>query len=196
MEARVESRGMARRVGPWWLFLVTGIAWLILAKIVLDANWGSVAAIAAMAGILFIAAGVNEFVTAGAVETWRWLHVLLGILFVLAGIFAFVRPATSFLTLAAIIGWYLLFKGFLDIVVALSNRMYELWWLGLVVGIVELLLGFWAAGSPRQSIALLIIWVGAAALARGVMEIFLAFRLRHLQREGGAPGRAVPAGTS
>jgi uncharacterized membrane protein HdeD (DUF308 family) len=173
---------MARMFGPWWLFLVTGIAWLIVAKIVLDADWGTVAAISIMAGFMFIAAGVNEFVIAGAVDSWRWLHIVLGVLFILAGVFAFVRPETTFLTLAAIIGWYLIFKGFLDIVVSLSVRaVSDLWWLGLVVGIAELLIGFWAAGSPRQSLALLIIWVGASALARGIMEIILAFRLRGLQ---------------
>ena len=181
MATRAEERVAARMVGPWWLFLVTGIAWLIVAKIVLDADWGSVAAIATMTGFLFIAAGVNELVTAGVVNTWRWLHVVLGLVFILAGVFAFIRPEVAFLSLAAIIGWYLLFKGFLDIVVALSNRAFDLWWLGLLVGIAELLIGFWAAGSPRQSIELLIIWVGAAALARGIMEIFLAFRLRGLQ---------------
>lgn len=183
MVVRTEGRTAARMAGPWWLFLVTGIAWLILAKIVLDADFGTVAAIATMAGFLFIFAGVNEFVAAGVVESWRWLHALVGVLFILAGVFAFVRPDTTFLTLAAIIGWYLIFKGFLDIVVSLSTRAeQDLWWLGLVVGIAELLIGFWAAGSPRQSIALLIIWVGAAALARGVMEIILAFRLRGLQK--------------
>lgn len=181
MEVRAE-RAVARMAGPWWLFLVTGILWLIVAKIVLDADWGSVAAIAVMAGFMFIAAGVNEFVIAGAVDSWRWLHIVLGVLFILAGVFAFVRPGTTFLTLAAIIGWYLIFKGFLDIVVSLSVRaVSDLWWLGLVVGIAELLIGFWAAGSPRQSLALLIIWVGASALARGIMEIILAFRLRGLQ---------------
>jgi uncharacterized membrane protein HdeD (DUF308 family) len=178
---RVEERVAARMVGPWWLFLVTGIVWLIVAKIVLDADWGSVAAIAAMTGFMFIAAGVNEFVTAGVVDAWRWLHVILGLVFILTGVFAFIRPEVAFLSLAAIIGWYLLFKGFLDIVVALSNRAFDLWWLGLLVGIAELLIGFWAAGSPRESIELLIIWVGAAALARGIMEIVLAFRLRGVQ---------------
>lgn len=182
MEARTE-RAVARMAGPWWLFLVTGIAWLILAKIVLDADLGTVAAISVMAGFLFIAAGVNEFAIAGVVPTWKWLHLVMGILFILAGVFAFIRPGTAFLSLAAIIGWYLIFKGFLDIVVSLSERhLNDLWWLGLVVGITELLIGFWAAGSPRQSVALLIIWVGAAALARGIMEIVLAFRLRGLQK--------------
>jgi uncharacterized membrane protein HdeD (DUF308 family) len=46
----------------------------------------------------------------------------------------------------------------------------------------QLLIGFWAAGSPRQSVALLIIWVGAAALAPGIMEIILAFRVRGMQK--------------
>jgi uncharacterized membrane protein HdeD (DUF308 family) len=182
VEARAEAVE-ARVFGPWWLFLITGIAWLVLAMVVLDADWGSVAAIAAMAGILFSFAGVNEFITAGAVDSWRWLHVLLGVLFIIAGVFAFIRPESAFLTLAAIIGWYLIFKGFLDLVVSLSIRhTSDLWWLGMVVGIAELLIGFWAAGSPRQSLALLIIWVGASALARGIMEIVLAFRLRGFQK--------------
>jgi uncharacterized membrane protein HdeD (DUF308 family) len=179
---RTEERSVAMMMAPWWIFLITGIAWLIVAKIVLDADWGSVAAISIMAGFMFIAAGINEFVIAAVSTSWRWLHIVLGVLFAVVGVFAFVRPETAFLSLAAIIGWYLLFKGFLDIVVSVSNRTYDLWWLGLVVGIVEMLIGFWAAGSPQQSITLLIIWVGAAALARGIMEIYWAFRLRGMQR--------------
>lgn len=180
--ATTEGRSAGLMMVPWWLFLITGIAWLIVSMIVLNADWGSVAAISIMAGFMFIFAGVNEFVIAAASPGWRWLHILLGVLFAVAGVFAFVRPETTFLTLAAIVGWYLLFKGFLDIVISLANRVYDLWWLGLIVGIVEILIGFWAAGSPRQSIALLIIWVGAAALARGIMEIYWAFRVRGLQR--------------
>lgn len=181
MVTRADERVMARMMAPWWLFLVTGILWVIVAKIVLDADWGSVNAIAIMAGFMFIAAGINEFVAAGSVESWRWLHALIGVLFALVGVLSLIRPEASFLTLAALIGWFLLFKGFLDIIVSLSNRAFDLWWLGLVIGIIELLIGFWAAGSPQQSIALLIIWVGASALARGVMEIVIAFRLRGLQ---------------
>jgi uncharacterized membrane protein HdeD (DUF308 family) len=179
---RTEERAAARMVGPWWLFLVTGIAWLIVAMIVLRADIASVATIATLAGFMFIFAGVNEFVTAGVVGGWRWLHVVFGILFILTGVFAFIRPGNTFLALAAIIGWYLIFKGFLDMTIAFSNRGADLWWLGLVVGLAELFIGFWAAGYPGRSIELLIIWVGASALARGIGEIFLAFRLHGLQR--------------
>jgi uncharacterized membrane protein HdeD (DUF308 family) len=180
VEARAET-AMGRMFGPWWLFLITGIAWLIVSVIILRADLGSVAAVAVLTGFVFIFAGVNEFLTAAAVVSWRWLHVLMGIVFIIAGTFAFIRPGSTFLALAAIIGWFLIFKGFLDIVVALSNREFDLWWLGLVVGIAELLIGFWAAGYPGRSVALLIVWVGASALARGIGEVFIAFRLRQFQ---------------
>jgi uncharacterized membrane protein HdeD (DUF308 family) len=180
VEARAE-RAVTRMAGPWWLFLVTGILWLIVSIIILRADVGSVAAVAVLAGFVFIFAGVNEFLTATAVISWRWLHVLMGIVFIIAGTFAFIRPGSTFLALAAIIGWFLIFKGFLDIVVALSNREFDLWWLGLVVGMAELLIGFWAASYPGRSITLLIVWVGASALARGIGEIFIAFRLRQFR---------------
>ena len=81
--------------------------------------------------------------------------------------------------LAAFVGWYLLFKGMLDIVLAFATKdVNDAWWLGLIIGIVEMGLGFWAAGSFGRSAALLIVFVGAIALTRGITDIVLAFRLR------------------
>ena len=58
-----------------------------------------------------------------------------------------------------------------------------MWWLGLVVGILEILLGFWASQQYRAvQGALLLIWVGFFALFRGISEIVIAFELRHVQR--------------
>ena len=41
-----------------------------------------------------------------------------------------------------------------------------------VLGIAELLLGFWAAGYFGRSALLLVVWVGATALTRGISDIF------------------------
>jgi len=91
-------------------------------------------------------------------------------------------PGETFLVLAALIGWYLLFKGIFDFVMALATKdEYDLWWLTLVMGIVEVLVGFWAIGYSGRSIALLVVWVGATALARGITDIFLAFQVKKLQ---------------
>jgi uncharacterized membrane protein HdeD (DUF308 family) len=49
----------------------------------------------------------------------------------------------------------------------------------LVVGILEVLLAFWVSQQfyPARA-SLLILWIGFAALFRGVTEISLAFSLR------------------
>ena len=167
----------------WWLYLITGIAWLCVALIVLRLNLDSVYAISIMFGLVAIGAGLSEFFAIPPSTTgWKIAHGLLGALFVLAGVVAFFRPDDTFVALAALVGWVLLFKGILDVVVALVNRHAELWWLTLLVGIAQILLAFWAVGYFAGSAVLLIVWVAALALARGITEIFMAFRLRGLSR--------------
>jgi hypothetical protein len=51
------------------------------------------------------------------------------------------------------------------------------------VGIIEVFLGFWAAGSYGRSATLLIVFIGAIALTRGITDIVLAFHLRKLSHE-------------
>jgi uncharacterized membrane protein HdeD (DUF308 family) len=171
-----------RRAGftvPWWLYLVTSAAWFIIAWIVLRFDLRSVAAISVMAGIVILAAGIAELFNAFTAPGWRWLHLIMGAVFVITGFIAFFRPGGTFAMLAAFIGWYLLFKGMLDIILAFATKdVNEAWWLGLVVGIIEVGLGFWAAGSFGRSAGLLIVFVGAIALTRGITDIVLAFRLR------------------
>jgi uncharacterized membrane protein HdeD (DUF308 family) len=67
-------------------------------------------------------------------------------------------------------------------VIAISTRHeIEVWWLQLIGGIVELALGFWAAGYYGRSSVLLVAWVAAFAIIRGVRDIVLAFRVRESQ---------------
>jgi uncharacterized membrane protein HdeD (DUF308 family) len=179
----VRSRGESML--PWWLFLVTGIAWLLISLIVLRFDITSIAAVGALLGVVFVMAGVNEFVLMGAVPGWRWAHAILGVLFIAGSIWAFVHPLDAFYELASILGFLLLLKGSFDIAMAFMTReVNELWWLGLVVGILEVLLAFWASQqlfAPRA--ALILIWVGFMAMFRGFTEIFLAFEVRRLSKE-------------
>ena len=57
------------------------------------------------------------------------------------------------------------------------------WWLGLIAGIFEIGIGFWASQQlvPARAV-LLIIWVGVFAIFRGITEIVLAFELKSLQQ--------------
>jgi uncharacterized membrane protein HdeD (DUF308 family) len=141
-------------------------------------------AISILFGVVAVVAGVNEFFAISVSTTgWKWVHGILGVLFVLVGIYALWNPYDTFATLAALVGVFLLFKGIFDITVAFVTKdEFELWWLQLVLGLVEILLAFWVAGNFREKAILLVIYVGVVALVRGISEIFVAFKLKGLRR--------------
>jgi uncharacterized membrane protein HdeD (DUF308 family) len=184
---RVGQRGRGtlwRMAGPWWLFLVTGIAWLIIAVMVLRFTPASINTVGVLMGVLFLVAGFNEFFDASMRHSWRWAHVIMGVLFVIGAIWAFARPFNAFWALASVLGLLLIFKGTLDIIGAFMTKdINPSWWLGLLAGILELILGFWASQQafPARG-TLLLLWVGFFALFRGISEIVAAFELRSLQR--------------
>jgi uncharacterized membrane protein HdeD (DUF308 family) len=181
--AAAAERTLGRALPPWWLFLFSAIGWMLVALIVLRFDYTSVNAIAILFGIVAIAAGMLELVqTMLARGWWKLLYGVLAGVFVATGIVSFIHPGDTFLALAAVISFFLVFAGTFDIITAISARHeIEVWWLQLIGGIIELALGFWAAGYYGRSAVLLVAWVAAFAVIRGVTNIVLAFRIRQLQ---------------
>jgi len=182
MASRAE-RTLGRVLPPWWLLLITGIGWILVGLIVLRFDYTSVSAISILFGCVAIAAGVLEigmvFIAAG---WWKLFYGVLSAIFIVAGIVAFIHPGNTFQALAAVFSFFLIFAGTWDIIVSISTRHeIEVWWLQLIGGIIELALGFWAAGYYGRSAVLLIAWVAAFTLIRGVRDIVLAFRVREVQ---------------
>jgi uncharacterized membrane protein HdeD (DUF308 family) len=181
MTSATATEGVGRLGYPWWLLLVLGIAWLIFGFVILTFDFATVLAIAYFAGVVFIASGISELVVAFVVPGWRWVHLIVALLAIGAGIVAFAWPGKTFVVLAAILAWYLLFDGTFKIIAGFLDRHdYDLWWLSLLVGVVEVAIAFWAIGYPGRSLVLLVLWVGAAAICRGIGDIFLAFRVKDL----------------
>jgi uncharacterized membrane protein HdeD (DUF308 family) len=168
----------------WWLFLITGIAWLWIAMIVLRLNLDTVYAISILFGFVAIGAGVNELMAVPMSTTgWKVARGILGVLCIAAGIVAFFRPEGTFVALAALVGWLILFKGIFDVLAAIIAHGLPLWWLTLLIGLAEIAIAFWAVGYFRGSAILLVVWVAAFALLRGITEILLAFRLRGARKQ-------------
>jgi uncharacterized membrane protein HdeD (DUF308 family) len=183
LEEQEVLEATARR---WWIFLITGIGWLIVSLAIFQWNYTTVYAISILFGCVAIAAGIDEFFMIGVSSTgWKIAHGLLGVLFLIAGIWALVHPHNAFATLAALIGFFMLFKGIMDITVAVIARAAsDLWWLQLVIGILEIMLAFWVAGSFRRSVTLLVAYVGIVALSRGITELIVAFKLHKMNKHG------------
>jgi uncharacterized membrane protein HdeD (DUF308 family) len=105
------TRTLSRKLlAHWWLFLLTGIGWMLVALIVLRFDYKSVNAIAILFGIVAIAAGVLEIgITILAEGWWKLLYGVLAVVFIAAGVVSFIHPGDTFLALAAVISFFLVF---------------------------------------------------------------------------------------
>jgi uncharacterized membrane protein HdeD (DUF308 family) len=176
-----ETRKAAREVGAlWWVFLLIGLAWIVVSIVVLQLNLTSVKTVGVLLGAIFFASAAEEFFVAVADDSWRWLRVLLGLLFVAGAIWTFVNPVLTFVSLAAALGFLLVFKGTLDLVGSIASQdINPVWWLGLIAGLLELGLGFWAAQQyfPARAV-LMLLWVGFYSMFRGISAIVFAFEVQ------------------
>ena len=171
----------------WWVPLIAGILWTMISLVLFRFDATSVRAVGIIAGIVFIGWALEEFALMMSLfsedditlrSPWRWLHGVLGLILLAGGIVALANPINTFLSIAALVGWVLLFKGLFDIVLALSNRDVDLWWTRLVLGILELFLAVAVSGSLVDKAVFLVVFVAAATLMRGIGDIVWAFQLR------------------
>jgi uncharacterized membrane protein HdeD (DUF308 family) len=175
------KRGVRAAGLPWWILLITGALWIFVSWLVLGFDKTSVRTIATLAGLVILAAGVAELYLLFLAPGWKWLHAILGGLFIVTGFFALFNPGSTVFWLAAFIGWYLLFKGIADIILGFLTRgENDAWWLGIIVGVIEMGLGFWSAGRFNRSIYLLVVYIAVIALFRGITDIVMAFRVRKI----------------
>ena len=163
----------------WWVLLITGSLWSIFGLVVFRFDYTTVSAMSILLGTVCLAAALFEAVAAASTHGgWRITHVVLAILFAAIGTVAYIHPENTFKALASLFAFYLFFRGIFDIIVALFARPAELWWVGLISGVLLVLLAFWAAGNFGHKAFLLVVWVGASALIHGIQEIVTAFRIR------------------
>jgi uncharacterized membrane protein HdeD (DUF308 family) len=183
----LEEQMMAEEAGKWWwVFLATGVLWLMIGIVVLRLDLTSVTTVGYLLGAMFVLGALAELMVASASSGgWKFLHYLMATIFVIGAIWSFVNPQESFFTLASILGLVLLFMGTLEIVSAIASReVNPTWGLGLAVGILEVLLAIWVSQQffPARA-ALILLWVGFMAIFKGISNIVLAFGVRRMGKE-------------
>jgi len=136
-------------------------------------------------GVSFLLSSLTWFLAAAVAVEGRGFWIVGGVLGLAAAIIAFAYPDETLRVLSLLLGWFLLLGGLLQLVGALTHRSRELWWIGLIFGIVLFGLGAWAVGETDRSLALLATIVGVYCLLKGVLEVVVALRLRSLKHELG-----------
>lgn len=172
--------------GLWWIWLVTGILWIIASLVVLQFDSASITTIGVIVGIMFMFAGVQQFALMATTDRLRWLWAIFGVLFIAAGIICVISPKNTFVAMADILGFLFLTVGvWWTIRAFIEKSMNPLWWVGLVGGIMMLILAFWTSGQLfLEKAYTLIVFAGIWAMMQGVSDIIRAFAVRNAGEDG------------
>jgi hypothetical protein len=179
-EGRAVLRGLARF---WWLWLVFGIAWVLISLVILQFDGASITTVGVLIGLMFFISGIQQFAVASMVDRGGWIYGLFGVLFVIAGVISFISPENTFAAIADILGFLFLIVGVFWIIQAFVERdENDVWWLGLGAGVLMVVLAFWTGGQffiEKQYT--LLVFAGIWALMSGVTDIVRAFQIRKLK---------------
>lgn len=171
--------------------LLIGVLAVFYGLLVMSLRPAALASVAVLAGIGFVVAGGVQFLIAGGMgRRWRWIAYLGGVLGIGAGVAAVVWPGPTLYVLAVVTAWGFVFNGLSRIIGTLVDAKRGLWWLGLVLGLFELLIGAWAIGSPLREVLLFVNLVGIFLILCGVDAIVLALGGRSEARAGAHASRA------
>jgi uncharacterized membrane protein HdeD (DUF308 family) len=108
-----------------------------------------------------------------------WLVLLRGIAGMVFGVLAFIWPGLTLITLVLLYGAYALIDGVIALMAAFTGaaKPVPTWWL-IVVGLCGIAAGLVTFLWPGITALVLIIFIGAWAIAHGVFEIIGAIKLR------------------
>ena len=180
-----ETQQVARAATSfWWLWLVTGIAWIVASLVVLQFDAASIKTIGIIAGCMLVFAGVQQCALAALRERHRWIPITFGVLLLVAGVVCFINPEATFAGLADILGFIFLMIGASWIINAFVEREEAgpLWTLGLISGVLMIVLAFWTGGQFFfEKAYTLLVLAGIWALMHGINDLFRAFAVRSLR---------------
>lgn len=143
-------------------------------------------------GVLAITSGIKA-----ARNGKRWgLLILEGIVDIAAGVIALLWPGMAAIVFVLIIGIWAVISGALLVYAALSLKLdHGRWWL-VLAGVASVVFGILLFVAPAMGAVVLTWWVGAYAIAFGIMMLFLGFKLRGKKTDNAAktpPATDAPA---
>jgi uncharacterized membrane protein HdeD (DUF308 family) len=165
----------------WWLLLIAGAAWIVIAVVMLRFTYTTVETIAKLFGAVFLLAAAAE-VMVGVLSSrgWRVARWLVAVVLVVAGVVAFLAVKATVVGLAAVMSVLFIIWGILGVVTAIAARRERGWRAPLIAGLTEVAIGVWIATSLHASITTLLISVAAGTVVHGFGDIRSAFLIRRI----------------
>ena len=163
----------------WWLFLLQGIAGILLGLMLITAPGTTLIALITFLGFYWLITGVLSLVQMFVDRSIPWIWSLLsGILGIAAGILVLRHPLLAAVTVPTIIvivlGVEALIMGFVNLIAGFKGGGVA----SFLFGIVNILIGLLLLSSPATTALAVPFVFGLILLVQGVSLIFWAFRVR------------------
>jgi uncharacterized membrane protein HdeD (DUF308 family) len=126
----------------------------------------------------------NEYpVRTIARESAGWT-IALGVLLIILGILALLAPGLAGVAVTVMIGWLLILGGIAHLVLSwhLRHAGGMIW--ELLIGLCYIVVGIYMLAHPVAGLVALTAFLGAYLLIKGIFELIMWFRVRHVRGSG------------
>ncbi len=167
---------------PWWLVLIEGIASIIIGLLLFASPGITTVVLVQILGIYFLVMGifglVGMFINP---QGWIW-KLILSILGIIAGLIVIQHPIWSTVGIAAFVALFIAIDAIIMGIVRLVQAFQGAgWWTG-IVGVLLIIIGIYLWSNLGATIVALPWVFGLFALISGIVSLFVAFKLRPLQK--------------
>ena len=183
-----SDNNSAAETGKHWYFpLITGIIFTLIGIWVFRTPLASYLALAVLFSVTFLVTGIIEIVYAIFTRKrrahWGW-PLVGGIIVLLIGILLVSQPQVSMVILPIYIGFGILFRSIIAIgwSIELKNQQISGWGKLLFIGILGSIFSFIMLWNPLFAGMTLVIYTGIAFLIIGIFQLYLAIRLRKINK--------------
>jgi uncharacterized membrane protein HdeD (DUF308 family) len=163
----------------WWIFLLQGIAGVILGLMLITAPGATLLAILTFLGFYWLITGILAVVRVFVDRSipWAW-SIFSGFIGVVAGLLVLRHPLVAMVTvptvLVIVLGVQALIMGVLEIIEGFKGGGIG----SFILGLLNLVVGLLLLTSPVSAALMVPLVFGVLLLIEGVAHIFWAFRVR------------------
>jgi len=167
----------------WWAVALRGVCGIVFGIIAFLLPGVALAALVFLFGAYALVDGMFALVSAvrAGREHGRWgTLAFYGVAGILAGVWAFAVPVLTLFALVGLVAAWALITGALEIAAAFRLRQtIRGEWLLALAGVCSILFGAALLLAPVAGAVVLAWWIGAFVMVTGIVQLALAFRLRH-----------------
>jgi uncharacterized membrane protein HdeD (DUF308 family) len=172
----------------WWVHVLLGILLLIMGAWVMATPISSYITLSIFFSVLMFISGLAELVfaisNAKNIDGWGW-YLTAAIIDFVVGVILISYPGITITILPFFVAFWVLFKGFSAIGVAIEMRHYKVgsWGMMLFFGIIAIIFAIMIIDNPLIGGLSIVYLTAFAFFSIGIFRIALGLKLRNLHKK-------------